>query len=122
MLLDEQPGRLTASKSLYMLSSSQTSERYTRLDDDTFVYEEGQAISKSMQNLSKFPSSHKEQMAIIRKDISRYSRQDLRESETSSRWAKFIREEESEGEENEHPSTRGTQDCLGQRQSLHTDD
>ena len=99
MLLDQQPGRLTTSKSCYMLNSSHTSERYTRLDDDTFVYEEDQAISQSMQNLSKLSPSHKQQMAIIRKDISRYSRTDLTDTGTgaqpASRWTKFVHEEES---------------------------
>ncbi len=100
VLLDGQPGRLTTSRSCYMLNSTQTSERYTRLDGDTFVYQEDQAISQSMQNLSKLSPTHKQQMAIIRKDISRYSRTDLTDvgAQSSSRWTKFVHEEES-GEE-----------------------
>ena len=83
--LDDLTDKLTSSKSIYELP---VSDRYRKLDEDSFVYNTGDdllgatpaSLSGSAGNLMtgtspSLPSNHKDSMARIREDIGRYKRE-----------------------------------------------
>ena len=128
--LDDHTDKLTNSRSTY---DSPVSDRYRKLQDDSFVYSTGGDLLGTPTNLSgsagnimtgtspSSPSNHKDRMARIREDISRYKREnppqakgrdeggqniteELPRKETiipkvSSKWTQFMCEEDSEEEE-----------------------
>lgn len=140
--LDDHTDKLTNSRSTY---DSPISDRYRKLEDDSFVYSTGGDLLGTPASLSgsagnvitgtspSSPSNHKDSMAKIREDISRYkcenpaqakgrdeegggsTTEELPRKETvipkvSSKWTQFMCEEDSEGEEegdNEEQLLRG---------------
>ena len=123
--LDDHTDKLTSSRSSFEFPHS---DRYRKLDDDSFVYGVGDGLSTSpSQSLSlpsnlltgvspSSPSNHKDSMARIREDISRYKyegpplRDDRGAEEqtketsipkVSSKWSQFMCEEESDDDEDD---------------------
>ena len=134
--LDDHTDKLTNSRSTY---DSPVSDRYRKLENDSFVYSTGDDLllgtpanlSGSAGNIMtgtspSSPSNHKDSMAKIREDISRYKREnppqakardegghggntteELPRKETaipkvSSKWTQFMCEDDSEGEEGDN--------------------
>jgi hypothetical protein len=135
--LDDHTDKLTNSRSTY---DSPVSDRYRKLEDDSFVYSTGDVatpanLSGSPGNIMtgtspSSPSNHKDSMAKIREDISRYkcenppqakaigddsghrgntksTTEELSKKETvipkvSSKWTQFMCEDDSEGEEGDN--------------------
>ena len=136
--LDDHTDKLTNSRSTY---DSPVSDRYRKLENDSFVYSTGDDLllgapsnlSGSAGNIMtgtspSSPSNHKDTMAKIREDISRYkcenpppakareegghgsggnTTEELPRKETaipkvSSKWTQFMCEEDSEGEEGDN--------------------
>ncbi len=134
--LDDHTDKLTNSRSTY---DSPVSDRYRKLEDDSFVYSTGDVatsanLSGSAGNIMtgtspSSPSNHKDSMAKIREDISRYkcenppqakardegdhggntksTTEELPKKETvipkvSSKWTQFMCEDDSEGEEGDN--------------------
>lgn len=122
--LDDHTDKLTSSVSAFDFPLS---DRYRKLDDDSFVYDSGDILSPSPTHspsvrklitgtASSSPSNHKDSMARIREDISRYKYHDppLRVEngtvghtgakvttipKVSSKWTQFMCEDESEEED-----------------------
>ena len=139
--LDDHTDKLTGSRSIYGLP---VSDRYRKLDDDSFVYSTGDDLLGTPANLSaspgnmitgtspSSPSNHKDSMARIREDISRYKCenppqakareedhsgstdvQQVRKEETvipkfSSKWTQFMCEEDSEEEGDDEEQLLGS--------------
>lgn len=139
--LDDHTDKLTTSRSTYDIP---VSDRYRKLEDDSFVYSTGDDLLGTPANLSgsagkvmtgtspSSPSNHKDSMAKIREDISRYKRENPPQAKAggengermeepprnsketvipkvSSKWTQFMCEEDSEEEEgdNEEQLLRG---------------
>ena len=125
--LGDHTDRLTSSRQPLDLP---TPDRYRKLDNDSFVYATGAgdfsdaAASSLLSNgvtlgtSPSSPSNHKDRMAKIKEDISRYkcdapparergggtsvvNKEDMVIPKVSSKWTQFMCEEESEGEEDE---------------------
>lgn len=111
--LGDHTDRLTGSRPPLDLP---TPDRYRKLDDDSFAEAAASSLLSNGVTLGTSPSSpsnHKDSMAKIKEDISRYkcdapagereaslvSKEDTVIPKVSSKWTQFMCEEESEGEE-----------------------
>lgn len=125
--LDDHTDKLTGAKSMYDLPQS---DRYRKLEDDSFVYSTSDDLSSlltysesacNITGTSPSSPSHKDSMAKIREDISRYEYQNLPKDKgvtveprketvipkVSSKWTQFMCEEDSEDDNDEHQLLTG---------------
>ena len=127
--LDDHTDKLTSSRLTYDIP---VPDRYRKLEDDSFVYSTGEDLLGTPTNLSgsagnistgtspSSPSNHKDSMARIREDISRYKCENPPQTKSggstigelpgkemvipkvSSKWTQFMCEEDSEEEEGDN--------------------
>ena len=122
--LDDHSDKLSSSKSTY--HDIPPSDRYRKLEDDSFVYSTANLLSGSPPyamsssgvttgTSPSSPSNHKDSMARIREDISRYkcgnppeskgstakTRRETVIPKVSSKWTQFMCEEDSEEDDDD---------------------